>query len=350
MSGYNIECFIKDFGERTWENYQYIKNRASQENLYEVTQLLNSLFGLVILPVERFKDIRNIEISKEIIDMISDLENKKLLRNTYVEEKDPVMFIRHIRNAVAHAGNCGMHPYSIMDEGKKIGGVIFYDCDKDSEFCVDLTCEYLERFMDLTTKLYAEIDARYGKIKEFDQEIDLMKAFLNSGKGELSVQEEIKKIRMLSGDISELDLPIMTINCLRRAGIVTIGDLCDKTDEDLNYVRSLGKKSRVDTLNALAEKGLKLRETDNAVSDNDPNEAVDENSNVNQLIKALREGDDLGLSDEQIIILKDRFGIDDGKYKTFEEVGEKYSITPGIIQLVEILALGRVPKPSSVSK
>ena len=57
MSGYNYENFIKEFTDRTMENYNRIKNGCigAQAESYEVTQLINSLFGLLIVPNEKYK-------------------------------------------------------------------------------------------------------------------------------------------------------------------------------------------------------------------------------------------------------------------------------------------------------
>lgn len=66
MSGYNMEYFIADFADRTLANLEQVERmkRAGQfefnspgktEKLYEVTQLINSFLGLVVLPTEKFK-------------------------------------------------------------------------------------------------------------------------------------------------------------------------------------------------------------------------------------------------------------------------------------------------------
>ncbi len=53
--------------------------------------------------------------------------------------------------------------------------------------------------------------------------------------------------------IEELDLSVRAFNCLKRANIDTIGDLLDKTVEDLEKVRNLGKKSIDEIEQKLAE-------------------------------------------------------------------------------------------------
>jgi len=43
--------------------------------------------------------------------------------------------------------------------------------------------------------------------------------------------------------IDELDLSVRSYNCLKRAGINTVGDLTSKTEDEMMKVRNLGKKS-----------------------------------------------------------------------------------------------------------
>lgn len=59
---------------------------------------------------------------------------------------------------------------------------------------------------------------------------------------QLQTQEEVEEPNK-NLTIEELDLSVRAFNCLKRANIDTIGDLLDKTVEDLEKVRNLGKKS-----------------------------------------------------------------------------------------------------------
>ena len=65
--------------------------------------------------------------------------------------------------------------------------------------------------------------------------------------------------------ILDLELSVRSYNCLKRAGINTIGDLIKMTPEQLVNVRNLGKKS-------LDEIMLKLADLGHPLSDNDTNE------------------------------------------------------------------------------
>jgi DNA-directed RNA polymerase subunit alpha len=62
--------------------------------------------------------------------------------------------------------------------------------------------------------------------------------------------------------IEELDLSACSYNCLKRANIVTVMELTQKTEEDMMKVRNLGKKSLKEVKDKLAEIGLSFREFD----------------------------------------------------------------------------------------
>ena len=59
--------------------------------------------------------------------------------------------------------------------------------------------------------------------------------------------------------IDELELSVRSYNCLKRAGIGTIGELCDRSEEDMKKIRNLGKKSLEEILQKIRDLGLTLR-------------------------------------------------------------------------------------------
>lgn len=59
--------------------------------------------------------------------------------------------------------------------------------------------------------------------------------------------------------IEELELPVRVLNCLHRGGINTVGQLVEKTEEDLLALRSFGARSIEDVKEKLAKEGLALR-------------------------------------------------------------------------------------------
>lgn len=85
----------------------------------------------------------------------------------------------------------------------------------------------------------------------------------NAKNAEILVEkEEGKKEKVLELSIEELDLSVRSYNCLKRAGINTVEDLANKTEDDMMKVRNLGRKSLEEVLNKLAELGLSLSPSD----------------------------------------------------------------------------------------
>ena len=70
---------------------------------------------------------------------------------------------------------------------------------------------------------------------------------------------EVKKEKVLEMTIEELDLSVRSFNCLKRAGIDTVEDLTNRTEEDMIKVRNLGKKSLEEVIQKLHSLGLDLR-------------------------------------------------------------------------------------------
>ena len=64
---------------------------------------------------------------------------------------------------------------------------------------------------------------------------------------------------LLDMTIDELELSVRSFNCLKRADINTVGELCSKTPDDMMKVRNLGKKPLEEVLAKLKELGLGLR-------------------------------------------------------------------------------------------
>ena len=66
------------------------------------------------------------------------------------------------------------------------------------------------------------------------------------------------KQHVLEMNIDELELSVRSYNCLKRAGINTVEELCNKTPEEMMKVRNLGRKSLEEVLAKLKELGLEL--------------------------------------------------------------------------------------------
>ena len=83
------------------------------------------------------------------------------------------------------------------------------------------------------------------------------------GNVEIMVEkEEDKKEKVLEMTIEELDLSVRSFNCLKRAGINTVEELTQRTDEDMMKVRNLGRKSLEEVQQKLEALGLSLKPSD----------------------------------------------------------------------------------------
>jgi DNA-directed RNA polymerase subunit alpha len=60
--------------------------------------------------------------------------------------------------------------------------------------------------------------------------------------------------------IEELELGVRSYNCLKRAGIQTVGDLITKSEGELNAIPNFGKKSIDEVIETLHSRGLNLRQ------------------------------------------------------------------------------------------
>ena len=75
---------------------------------------------------------------------------------------------------------------------------------------------------------------------------------------QFSVNEDKDKGKILEMTIEELDLSVRSFNCLKRAGINTVDDLINKSEEEMMKVRNLGRKSFEEVRDKLTSLGFTL--------------------------------------------------------------------------------------------
>jgi len=71
---------------------------------------------------------------------------------------------------------------------------------------------------------------------------------------------EVSETQDRDMNIDELELSVRSYNCLKRAGINTVKELCNKTPDEMMKVRNLGRKSLEEVLAKLKELGYSLRQ------------------------------------------------------------------------------------------
>jgi hypothetical protein len=97
-----IRDLVREFGERTLSNLDFVQQHADQPNVYEITQLWNSLSGLLVLPYEREVDEIKATLAEAVDRGWPELSEKFPLDDGQSASTDPADQIRRLRNAVSH--------------------------------------------------------------------------------------------------------------------------------------------------------------------------------------------------------------------------------------------------------
>ena len=80
--------------------------------------------------------------------------------------------------------------------------------------------------------------------------------------GIMNAKQEDSKQKKLETSIDDLDFSVRAYNCLKRAGISTLGDLTEKSELEMMKIRNLGKKSLKEVIDKIKDMGLKFRDED----------------------------------------------------------------------------------------
>ena len=80
--------------------------------------------------------------------------------------------------------------------------------------------------------------------------------------GLMSSKAEDPNQKALETSIDDLDLSVRAYNCLKRAGILTLHDLVDKSENEMMKIRNLGKKSLKEVIDKVKGMGLSFRDED----------------------------------------------------------------------------------------
>ncbi len=98
-------------------------------------------------------------------------------------------------------------------------------------------------------------------IEHFELFLDLA-AGVSETESILSEKSNNEKEKVLDLTIDELDLSVRSFNCLKRAGINTVEDLINKSEDDMMKVRNLGRKSLEEVIAKLDSFGFTLKKGD----------------------------------------------------------------------------------------
>ncbi len=123
-----------------------------------------------------------------------------------------------------------VHRVNYSVENTRVGQVTDYD-KLTLEVWTDGSIDPSEA-VSLAAKIINEHLMQFIDLSEEAKKADILKE-----------KDESKKAKVLDMTIEELDLSVRSYNCLKRAGINTVEDLTNRTEEDMVKVRNLGRKS-----------------------------------------------------------------------------------------------------------
>lgn len=73
-------------------------------------------------------------------------------------------------------------------------------------------------------------------------------------------KSEDPAVKILETSIDDLDFSVRAYNCLKRANILTLRDLVDKTENEMMKIRNLGKKSLKEVMDKVKDMGLTFKD------------------------------------------------------------------------------------------
>ena len=80
--------------------------------------------------------------------------------------------------------------------------------------------------------------------------------------GIMDAKQKDSDTKKLETPIDDLDFSVRAYNCLKRANVNTLGDLVDKSENEMMRIRNLGKKSLKEVMDKIKDMGLRFRDED----------------------------------------------------------------------------------------
>lgn len=97
-----------------------------------------------------------------------------------------------------------------------------------------------------------------GLITKCLDQIDTLSKALDSVGIKVSTEKPNTYVTTLARNINEFEFSVRAYNCMKRVGINTIGDLTEKTEEEMRQVRNLGRLGLQEIKDKLTSLGLKF--------------------------------------------------------------------------------------------
>jgi hypothetical protein len=146
---YSDENLLWDYAQRTRKNLEFIERTVREQpeaELFEVTQLINSLLGLLVFPFERLRDqipttsLADLRAQGWVVPEVS---------GDFPQVEDLSELVRYLRNSVAH-----FNLEFIADENGKIEGLHIWNVNRgrrnwEAKIKIAELRDLTNRFLDL---------------------------------------------------------------------------------------------------------------------------------------------------------------------------------------------------------
>ena len=243
------------------------------EGVYEdVTTIILNLKGVVFRNHSNEAKVVRINVSKEGKVTAGDIEH-----DADIEVINPDKVIATLSKGgslVMEMTVTNGRGYVKSEENKKL-----YDLKKAGEIAIDSLYSPIERVsyevgqdesydkltMDVWTNGSIKPEEAIALasrilIEHFEVLTDL--SSIADATGMMIEKTEDPTVKALETSIEDLDFSVRAYNCLKRAGIHTLQDLVNKSENDMMKIRNLGKKSLKEVLDKIRDMGLILRDDD----------------------------------------------------------------------------------------
>lgn len=173
--------------------------------------------------------------------------------------KEKCKLLRQIRKEIAETNGIVYITTDCTYDGDDCRGT----CPKCDEEIAYLDAELNRKIADgeLITLAGLSLDTFQAEITKAPEQTGISKDPLPTMGSVMEEKGDISRDSYLGMTIEEMDLSVRSYNCLKRAGIETVGDLISKTMDDMMKVRNLGRKSLEEVEHKLAMMGLSFQES-----------------------------------------------------------------------------------------
>jgi hypothetical protein len=156
-----IRDLVKEFGERTLSNLNFIQQHAARPDVYEVTQLWNSLSGLLVLPYEREINEIRATLAEAADRGWPHLSETFPLADAQSASTDLADQVRRLRNAVSHynvrflSRDGSINAVEVWNHQRPQGGSGISQRDMASNWQTEISTVELNQLARATATLYA---------------------------------------------------------------------------------------------------------------------------------------------------------------------------------------------------